>query len=49
MDIVADYSDRVLAMHEGKIIAEGQANEIMQDRNVQSVLFGIGDRNVSAD
>ena len=49
MDIVADYSDRVLAMHEGKIIAEGKANEIMQDRNVRSILFGIGDQNVSGN
>ena len=49
MDIVADYSDRVLAMHEGKIIAEGKPNEIMQDRNVRSILFGIGEQNVSGN
>jgi len=43
MDIVTDYSDRVLVMHEGKIIAEGKPNEIMQSKDVLTTLFGIGD------
>ena len=43
MDIVTDYSDRVLVMHEGKIIAEGKPNEIMESKDVLTTLFGIGD------
>ena len=43
MDIVTDYSDRVLVMHEGKIIAEGKPNEIMESKEVLTTLFGIGD------
>jgi len=41
MDIVSGYSDRVIVMHEGKIMAEGKPNEIMEDREVKATLFGI--------
>ncbi len=46
MDIVTDYSDRALVMHEGKIIAEGKPNEIMESKDVLTTLFGIGDEGV---
>ena len=41
MDIVSGYSDRVLVMHEGKIMAEGKPNEIMENTDVKATLFGI--------
>jgi branched-chain amino acid transport system ATP-binding protein len=41
MDIVSGYSDRVLVMHEGKIMAEGKPDEIMENRDVKATLFGI--------
>lgn len=41
MDIVSDYSDRVLVLSEGEIIAGGKANEIMQQDNVKEILFGV--------
>ena len=47
MDIVTDYSDRVLVMHEGTIIAEGKPDEIMESKDVLAILFGIGDKDVS--
>ena len=46
MDIVTDYSDTALVMHLGKIIAEGKPNEIMENKHVLSILFGIGEQNV---
>jgi len=41
MDIVSGYSDRVIVMHEGKIMAEGKPDEIMQNKEVKATLFGI--------
>jgi branched-chain amino acid transport system ATP-binding protein len=41
MDIVSGYSDRVIVMHEGKILAEGKPDEIMENREVKATLFGI--------
>jgi branched-chain amino acid transport system ATP-binding protein len=41
MDIVSGYSDRVVVMHEGKIMAEGKPAEIMENREVKATLFGI--------
>jgi len=41
MDIVSDYSDRVLVMHEGKIMAEGKPDEVMGNKDVQATLFGV--------
>lgn len=41
MDIVSGYSDRVIVMHEGKIMAEGRPNEIMENKEVKAIVFGI--------
>jgi len=41
MDIVSDYSDRVLVLSEGEIIANGKPKEIMEQDNVKEILFGI--------
>jgi branched-chain amino acid transport system ATP-binding protein len=41
MDIVSGYSDRVIVMHEGKVMAEGTPNEIMENKEVKAVVFGI--------
>ena len=41
MDIVTDYSDRVLVLSEGDIIAQGKPDEIMEQDNVKEILFGV--------
>jgi branched-chain amino acid transport system ATP-binding protein len=41
MDIVSGYSDRVVVMHEGKIMAEGKPVEVMENKEVKATLFGI--------
>jgi len=41
MDIVSGYSDRVIVMHEGQILAEGKPGEIMENREVKAAVFGI--------
>lgn len=41
MDIVSGYSDRVIVMHEGKIIAEGKPDQIMENKEVKATVFGI--------
>ena len=41
MDIVADYTDRVLVLAEGQIIADGRPKEIMEQDNVKEILFGV--------
>ena len=41
MDIVSDYSDRVLVLSEGEIIASGKPEEIMEQDNVKEILFGV--------
>jgi branched-chain amino acid transport system ATP-binding protein len=41
MDIVSGYSDRVVVMHEGKIMAEGKPSEVMENKEVKTTLFGI--------
>ena len=43
MDIVTDYSDTVLVMHQGKVIAEGKPQEVMENKTVLATLFGIGE------
>ncbi len=40
MDIVFTYSDRVVVMHEGGVLAEGAPQEIRANRDVASVLLG---------
>ena len=41
MDIVSDYSDRVLVLSEGQIIAEGAPNDVMEQASVREILFGV--------
>jgi branched-chain amino acid transport system ATP-binding protein len=41
MDIVSDYSDRVLVLSEGEIIANGKPREVMEQDNVKEILFGV--------
>lgn len=41
MDIVFDYSHRVLVLREGTIMADGKPQEVMQDKEVRVTLFGI--------
>jgi branched-chain amino acid transport system ATP-binding protein len=40
MDIVFTYSDRVVAMHQGAILAEGTPDEIRQNEQVTTTLIG---------
>ncbi len=40
MDIVFTYSDRVVVMHEGGVLAQGTPQEIRANRDVASVLLG---------
>jgi branched-chain amino acid transport system ATP-binding protein len=40
MDIVFTYSDRVVVMHEGVLLAEGPPAEIRANRDVASILLG---------
>lgn len=42
MDIVSDYSERVLVLHEGNIMADGRPKEVMDSEEVRETLFGIG-------
>lgn len=39
MEIVADYSDRIFVMHEGKVLKEG-GKEVLEDQEVKKVLIG---------
>ncbi len=41
MDIVSDYSDRVLVLAEGKIIADGEPATVMENDLVKEILFGV--------
>ena len=41
MDIVTDYSDRVLVLSEGDIIAQGKPEKVMNQDNVKEILFGV--------
>jgi branched-chain amino acid transport system ATP-binding protein len=41
MDIVADYTDRVLVLTEGQILADGRPKEIMEQDDVKKILFGV--------
>jgi len=41
MDIVSDYTDRVLVLAEGSVIADGNPKEIMEQKNVKEILFGV--------
>jgi branched-chain amino acid transport system ATP-binding protein len=41
MDIVSDYTDRVLVLSEGEIIADGKPSVVMEQPRVQEILFGV--------
>ena len=43
MDVVFTYSDRIVAMHEGRILADGTPDEIRGNAAVTANLLGIGD------
>jgi branched-chain amino acid transport system ATP-binding protein len=43
MDIVFRYSDRIVVMHEGKILADGTPEEIRRNDNVTRTLLGVAD------
>ena len=40
MDVVFNYSDRIVAMHQGKILADGTPDEIRRDPAVRANLLG---------
>ncbi len=43
MDIVFKYSDRIVVMHDGKILADGTPEEIRRNDNVTRTLLGVAD------
>ena len=42
MDVVFDFADRIIVLARGRLIAEGQAQDIRQNPKVQEVYFGSG-------
>jgi branched-chain amino acid transport system ATP-binding protein len=40
MDVVFRYSDRIVAMHQGRILAQGSPDEIRADQRVATTLLG---------
>jgi len=40
MSIVFSYSDRVIAMHEGKILADGKPKEVQENKLVKTLIMG---------
>jgi branched-chain amino acid transport system ATP-binding protein len=43
MDIVSGYSDRVLVMHEGRLLTQGKPEEVMENQEVRAHILGIVD------
>ena len=43
MDIVSDYCQRVMVLCEGRILAQGEPQAVMENRLVQETLFGVSD------
>jgi len=43
MDIVAEYTDRVMVLAEGHILADGASSEVMENKEVKETLFGVSD------
>jgi branched-chain amino acid transport system ATP-binding protein len=43
MDVVFSVADRIMVLHQGRVIAEGRPDEVRQDREVQRVYLGEGD------
>lgn len=46
MDVVFKYSDRVVVMYQGKILADGTPEEIRQNGEVKDTLLGTSERGV---
>ena len=40
MDVVFTYSDKIVVMHEGRVLAEGVPDQIAQDARVAAMLLG---------
>ena len=40
MDVVFTYSDRIVAMHQGAILADGTPDEIRENEQVAMILIG---------
>ena len=40
MDIIFKYSDRIVVMHQGVVLASGTPAEIRQDEKVKDAVFG---------
>lgn len=40
MDVVFRYSDRIVVMHEGRILADGRPDEIRRNEAVAQTLMG---------
>ena len=43
MDIVAEYTQRVMVLSEGTILADGDPASVMEDKLVKETLFGVSD------
>ena len=43
MDVVFSYSDRIIVLAQGQLIAEGSAEQIQNNRKVREVYFGSGE------
>jgi branched-chain amino acid transport system ATP-binding protein len=43
MDIVSDYCHKVMVLAEGRILAQGEPQAVMEDRSVQEILFGVSE------
>jgi branched-chain amino acid transport system ATP-binding protein len=43
MDVVFSYSDRIVAMHQGAILADGTPDEIRRNERVTTTLIGTPD------
>jgi len=41
MDVVFRYSDRIVMMHEGRLLADGTPDEIKANKDVASILLGV--------
>lgn len=45
MDIVSKYSDRLIALHQGEVLAEGQSKLLKEDEELRRILLGIKNDN----
>jgi branched-chain amino acid transport system ATP-binding protein len=43
MDIVSEYADRVVALHQGSVLGEGDASILETDDELRRVLLGVGE------